>query len=182
MGMTYPTLNLESLNQNIPTITEGLAVFYKENCMICLENQGHSTGVLIGIQYGNEIARFEIIWDGTVTQRMRNAYGDLRRATDNAACAFALMIVRELTDFTGVQQSAIGSTIDYYLVPNNREDTLIFNRAARLEVSGILCETATNTVENRMREKQRRLQPEDGFEDYIVVVAFSAPRAKMVKS
>lgn len=94
----------------------------------------------------------------------------------------ALNILQELTEYTGYEQSAIGTTIDYYLQRKDADDTLIFNGAARLEVSGILKENPAtgNTVEKRYKEKLRRLHKEEGYErDYIIIVEFSVPWSKM---
>lgn len=181
-GNYNSSISLESLHVGIPALTEAFADFYKENCMICLDNQGHSSGVLLQVQYGTLSQKFEVQWCGDVTEHMRRAYADMVRATDHAACAFALLIVREVTDFTVVTPSAIGSTIDYYLAPKSQDDTLIFNHTARLEASGILIETDNNSIQKRIRTKQRRLRAEGELTDFIVVVAFTAPRAEMVQS
>ena len=75
----------------------------------------------------------------------------------------------------------IPDIIDYYLVKQNQGDDLIFNHAARLEVSGILTENEDNTVENRIRQKIRRLKPENDLPCLIVVVEFGRPWSKMVE-
>lgn len=177
-----PSIALESLHVGIPALTTAFANFYKENCMVCLDNQGHSPGVLIEVKHSDYAHVFEVQWVGDVTDHMRNAYTDLIKATDHAACAFALLIVREITEFTAVVPSAIGSTIDYYLAPDSQENTLIFNHAARLEVSGILVENENNSIQKRIRAKQRRLRTEEGLRDFIFVVAFNIPRAEMAES
>jgi len=175
-------LLLESIGTGIPVIPPDAAGFYRQNCMVCFHHHGHRSGVLMRVHYREEIEAFEVAWDGEVSEQIVRSYGDKRRAVDNAACAIALLLVREMTDFTGIEQSSTGSTIDYYLVPQGQDDTLIFNRAARLEVSGILRETEDNTVEDRVRSKLRRLKPEGGLPDFIVIVEFSKPWSKMVSA
>lgn len=58
---------------------------------------------------------------------------------------------------------------------------MIFNNAARLEVSGILEENKGNTVEGRIKKKINRLKPEGELSDFIIVVEFSKPWTKMVE-
>ena len=58
---------------------------------------------------------------------------------------------------------------------------LIFNRKARLEVSGILTENEQNTVDDRVRTKLRRLDKKDSLPALIVVVEFGQPWSKLVQ-
>jgi hypothetical protein len=80
-----------------------------------------------------------------------------------------------------IEQSNIGTTIDYYLIRKTdyTDDTLIFNHSAYLEVSGIRRENEGNTVEDRIKDKERRLKKKEDLPAYISVVEFSRPWAKM---
>jgi hypothetical protein len=97
--------------------------------------------------------------------------------------SFVKSPINNLTEFTAIEQSNIGTTIDYYLAPQNQDNTLIFNHAARLEVSGILEENPDNTVDKRIGSKIRRLKPDPNgaLPTFILVVEFSQPHAKMVQ-
>ena len=95
-----------------------------------------------------------------------------------------MLLVREMTECTAVEQSVIGTAIDYWLSPQTQsDDDLIFNHAARLEVSGINCEDTSNTVERRIREKRDRLIEHTGegnsLPALIVVVEFNRPWSKI---
>lgn len=172
-------LHLESLATGIPVIPEEAVGFYKHNCMVCLDSQNHHSGVKLKVFHSDSYREFGICWNGEVTDELRRAYADLVRATDNAACAIALLIIREITEMTAVEQAIRGTTIDYYLSHKMQEDELIFNYAARLEVSGILRENESNTVNGRVKEKINRLKP--GLCTYVIVVEFSNPMSKVVK-
>ncbi len=181
------TLTLESLANGIPVMPKEAVGFYKQNCLVCFHTQGHQSGVNLTVHYGSSLNEaeitphsFAICWSGEVTSELLKAYRDLVRATDNAACAIALLLVRELTEFTAIEQACIGTTIDYYLVSKQHHDDLIFNQAARLEVSGILRENESNTVEARLKRKLNRLKLARNLPTFIVVVEFSQPWAKMV--
>jgi hypothetical protein len=148
--------------------------------MICFDNQGHKSGVMLEVEYEETTHTFEVCWQGEVTEELKRSYRDLVQATNHAACTIALLLVRELTEFTTIEQAAIGTTVDYYLSPKDKDETLIFNHTARLEVSGILAENENNTVQSRVRSKIRRLK--GSLPTFIVVVEFSKPWSRIVKS
>jgi len=174
-------LHLESLEDGIPVIPKQAAGFYKQSCMVCLDNQQHKSGVRLKVKHhDNSDAAFQVLWDDEVTDELRRAYADLVKATENAACGMALLIVREITDFTAIEQASRGTTIDYYLGYKKEIDDLIFNHAARLEVTGILQENESNTVDSRVKDKQRRLKP--GLPTLIIVVEFSYPMSRVAKA
>lgn len=172
-------LDLDSLAREIPVIFPEAAGFYKHNCMICFDNQGHSSGVSLAVEREEGNTHLPVLWAGAVDTHMKKAYADLRKATEYAACAIGLLLVRELTGFTAVEQAMIGTTVDYYLAQQVPDDTLIFNDAPRLETSGILQEEGTNTVDRRVREKLERLKV-DALPAIIAVVEFGCPKSKMV--
>lgn len=182
MGQTSALeLWLDSLKDRIPVLTERLAGFYKENVIRCFDYHSHTIRTNLKAVYGDEII-FEVLWiEDTVKENLERAYGDLNKATEHAACAIALLLIRELTEFTAIEQSSIGTTIDYYLIPQQGDDTLIFNHAARLEISGILEENEKNTVDSRVKVKQKRLKTEYDMKDFIVIVEFSKPWSIMVE-
>lgn len=175
-------LALESLADGIPTIPDDAVGYYKQKCMVCFHNQGHESGVWLVVEYRNSNEIIKVCWSGEVTDEILRAWADLRQATFDAASAMALLLVREFTEFTAIRQAAIGTTVDYYLARQEPVDDLIFNDVSRLEVSGILQENEGNTVESRVREKLRRLEPERDLPALIVVVEFSQPWSKMVEA
>lgn len=183
--MTLRSIALESLSQGIPVIPAESAGFYQQSCMVCFHRNGHRSGVRLIVHFADAEEPVELCWEGEIDAQLLRSFEE-RRATDNAACALALLLVRELTEYTAVEQSAIGTTIDYYLVFKHRAATLFddewpFNYAdARLEVSGILRETKENSVENRINLKRQRLNREGNLPDWIVVVEFSRPWSKVV--
>jgi hypothetical protein len=173
-------LTLDSLEE-IPVVIEG-AGFYKQNCMVCFDNQGHKSGVELGVVYkgSNEIC--QVYWSGSVTTQLKRARADLVEAVQFAACAITFLLVQEFTEFTTIEQAARRTTVDYYLAPKKqRDDELIFNGAPRLEISGILRESEGNTVEARVKEKLGRLIPDGDLPTLIVVVEFGQPWSKMVE-
>lgn len=175
-------LELEDLSNGIPVISEMAAGFYIENCMVCFDQNGHRSGVNLAVTHVDGTETVQINWRGEVTEQLKMSYRENTSATNHAACAIALMLVREFTEFTAVEQSVIGTSIDYMLVKKKRQnDDLLFNQAARLEVSGILKESSNNSLESRIREKVKRLKRSGNLPDYIAVVEFGAPKSKLVR-
>ena len=114
---------------------------------------------------------------------MRLAYFDLQRATELGACGVALLLTREMTDLMAIRQSRKGTGVDYWLGPANQSsDTLPFQNAARLEVSGLLSGT-DKQFNTRLRKKLQQSVPSDdtGLPAYAVVVEFSRPQAQVAK-
>ena len=148
-----------------------------------MHRNGHSSGVKLRVENNTKSpATFEVFWGGDISDRILYAFRDTNKAVDFAACAIALILVCELTDLTAIEQSVVGTTIDYYLgSQDDADDVLIFNRKARLEVSGILTENEQNTVDDRVRTKLRRLDKKDSLPALIVVVEFGQPWSKLVQ-
>ena len=178
--LTTLQIDLDSLRTGIPALTPGYAAYFKEACMVCLDSQGHSSGVELSVDWLGHNEHRPIRWVGIVDGQMKAAHYETTRATESGACAISLLLVRELTDYTAVQQSAIGTTVDYYLARQPVDDALPFNHAARLESSGIREEKGGNTVSARVRDKTARLR-QDSLPALIVIVEFASPKARMVQ-
>lgn len=173
-------LVLESL-ENVPVVTNAFE-FYKRTCMVCMNSQGHYSGVQMRVfnKCSNNI--YKICWSDEVTEQLRKSHADLVEATQFAACAIAFLLVQELTELTVIEQAARGTTVDYYLAPKGqRDEVLIFNHTARLEISGILEEKEGNTIELRVQKKIDRLKPEKDLPTLVSVTEFSQPRSKLVE-
>lgn len=175
-------MSLESLADGINAITEDAVGFYKENCIRCFSYHNHKSGVELVVQDRNEELTCQVHWTGKISERIEKSYRDLKRAVDHASCAIALLLIRELTEYTADSQAASdGTTIDYYLVSQKNDNPLIFNTeyAAYLEVSGILSENKKNPVKKRYKEKVDRLDTEEDLPVFIIIVEFSNPWTKI---
>jgi hypothetical protein len=64
----------------------------------------------------------------------------MQEASEYGAYGVAITLALELTETAQVERSAKGTGIDYWL-GDGRDERGIFQRTARLEVSGILRET-----------------------------------------
>ena len=59
----------------------------------------------------------------------------------------------------------------------------LFNHAARLEISGILKESRTNTIEKRLKDKMKQTEQSDEtcLPAYISIIEFGKPKALFIK-
>ena len=180
--MDMNILDIESLRNGIPFISDGWFHLYKEKCMVAFSSQGHENGVPMKITVNGNIKNANILWEGEINQQLIDSHADSKKTTDDAACAIALLIIREFTDYTAYKTTdASGERVDYYLKPQSQDqdETLIFNNTAYLEVSGIRRETPNNSVKKRLKEKKDRAKSsimlKDAEATYICIVEFSKP-------
>lgn len=177
-----PVLDLDSLNNGIPAIPPKAEGYYVQNCKVCLDSQGHGSGVSFLVKYGRKEYKYKLAWKDQVTSQERRAYADLQDATEISATAIAFLLIRTLTEYTVIERSKKGTTVDYFLSEKGMDDKLIFNKTPRLEVTGILQENQGNPVTKRVANKLKRLKLfDDDLPTYIVVVEHGMPWAKMVK-
>ena len=178
-------LVLESLADGIPAITDEMVGFYKQNCMVCFHHNGHKSGVRLRVKHGDEDEYRRVLWSGEVTEEVLRAIAEPTQATNHGACAIALLLLRELTEFTAVEQAVIGTAFDYHIALKGRlkgqSDDLPFNDTTRMEVSGLRNETPSNTVKRRLKEKIDRLKPKGSLPALIVIVEFSEPWSTVVR-
>jgi hypothetical protein len=179
-------IDIDSLKDGIPVMTEGLFGIHKESCIVCFGSNGHSSGVKMELLFDNDKKDVcKILYSGKFTKRLLKSYSDNNKTTDYAACAIALLLIREYTDFVAEQTSnPTGNGIDYYLINKNEiyDDELIYNHSAMLEVSGIRLETKNTSINKRLKEKLDRLEKYNhdfSIPTYIVIVEFGKPYTRV---
>lgn len=175
---TVVVLDLQQLEAGIPALTEALGRVHAEAAAVCLENQGHQEPARLHVRK-IETPKYDLRWPA-ITDAMRRAYEDLERATELGAYGVAILLVKDQTRLTAVRQSRKGTGFDYWLGPDGTDDQLVFQDAARLEVSGILSGTDSQFL-TRVKQKLKQTQPSDssGLPAYACVVEFSRPQAEI---
>lgn len=174
-----PALSLESLADGIPVIFGGGHHWLVQKCVFSLDRQGHASGVVLHVvQESSTDCNFSLTWELEANEQLRKAHADSVESVEDSAKALSFLLVRELTPYTAVEQAQRGTTVDYFLSEKERNDDLIFNNTARLEMSGINAGDMQQ-VDARVKDKLDRLR-DDPLPAYIVVVEHKAPLAKMV--
>lgn len=145
---------------------------------VCLHRHGYSTGVELQID-GDFSERVRVQWVHVIEDAMLRYWNDPNEAVEQGAVGLALLIVRLLTGYTVVERAIKGTGIDWWL---GSTDDPLFQRKARLEVSGILSGTASQVdARTRIKIEQSKQTDTTGLKAYIVVVEFSTPQAQVVK-
>lgn len=162
---------------NIPGVSGGNAFFLCENAVVCLCRQNHQSGVEMtccGIKEQPEVLE----WETVFTDQMDRSYNDQEDATENGAVCISILYALHHTDYTILQRSRKKTGFDYWL---GKKGDIIFQNAARMEVSGIF--NGVKRIDERVRQKLEQVRPSDntGLEAFISVVEFSQPCIKFVK-
>jgi hypothetical protein len=181
MNDSMPTLSLDSIQQ-IAQVSDGKAKHLKETCIWALAHCNHSNGVRLRVVHGEYSAFHFVRWqeEGIDHQALLRSY-NRDDATQFGAEALALLISINRTEYDAIERAITTTGVDYWLGFKNRNPNEPFHRAGRLEISGIMTETPTNTVKARLRAKLPQTRPTDHtFPVYIIVVEFSQPYATMV--
>ena len=131
----HQTLDLCKLQKGLPAITPSFGAALAEACTICLEDQGHHSGIALTVQ-GDFSGEFVLLYP-EVTEQMRRCWNDLEYTTEQAAYGVALLLIQQLTDFAVVERSRKGTGFDYWLGTASELSEQPFSKTARLEVSGI---------------------------------------------
>lgn len=107
---------------------------------------------------------------------MRRTHRNLKPATEKGAESIVACLMHDLTDHVFIEQAFDHTGFDYWLGDRDDEGPH-FQKKVRLEISGILRETSSNTVDHRISDKLERLSRyPDERPVKIAVVEFSTPR------
>lgn len=165
-------LNLPDLAHGLPAITPAFGAALAEAGAVCLTGQGHTQGAQLQIT-GDWTAAYNLYWQ-PVTPQMLRCWNDQEYTTEQAAYAIALLLMKQLKDFTVVERSRRGTGFDYWLGHQNA-GWFSLQKLVRLEVSGIRQGTLSQ-IKARVKLKAEQLKPVGQLlPAYIVVVEFSQP-------
>lgn len=157
-----------------PALTRAWADLLAESAAVCLDQNRHRPEVPLKV---NTDSSTYTLKTRRVNQKMMDAHGDTKRATDLGACGVAILVIREKLGFETLKAVRQGDGFDYWIGAADPNEFL-FQKRARLEVSGILKGTS-NDVANRLRQKLKQTRRSDscGFPAVAAVVEFGCPQA-----
>jgi hypothetical protein len=175
---TPPTsLALEDLASNFPHIPPECGIALVQSPVLCLEGQGHASGVLLNV-LGSCTTTFRLGWSMDVTEAMRRYWNDPEETVEQGAQAVSLVLLRSWAGLTVLERSRRGTGFDWWLAPADN----LFQATARLEVSGMM-RGSTRRLNGRLKARVTQTERSDpsGLTAYVAVVEFGAPRAKVVR-
>lgn len=173
-------LNLDLIRE-ASRITARKAGYLKESCIWCLLSCQHTNGVHLRVINGAIENTYIVFWNSEPfdTEELNRSYNE-DDAVEHGAEAIALLLSSKVTCYDAVQRATRTTGIDYWLGFKSAHPDKPFQSAARLEVSGILCEKHGNTVRDRAKEKMNQTrQSGNSLPVYVIVVEFTRPYARV---
>jgi hypothetical protein len=170
-------MDISVLNAGFPGISPEWGASLAQAASVSLEVRGHAPPKVCHVD-GSIQGVHTLVWPA-VTNQIRRTWGDLDEAVEHGAYGMAALLVAAHTELEVVERSRKGTGFDYWLGPKG-ENSDLFQRTARMEVSGIGSGGA-GTVSAREKEKMKQTSVSDGaLPAYIVIVEFGTPRARVV--
>jgi hypothetical protein len=174
-------LKLEDLKDAMTYFSNIQCLGLTENCIVALEDIPHKNGCELEVS-GLYEGKISLDWDTVVN---KNGYKEKKKFTEKGAEALSFFLAMEFTEYEILEESEIGTGVDYWLgYGENHEkyDPLNFFNA-RLEISGILRETPTNSFKKRIEEKKKQTNASNntGIPAYVSVIEFSNLKAHITK-
>jgi hypothetical protein len=184
---TIPKLDLGRLPAAMEKLLPELAVAMAYAAAVCLEEEGHNPGALLGVWQADgdssSARQFTLDWSRP-TDEARRSWANPEEATEHGACAVAALLVEALTGLVILNRARRGTGFDYWLGRRD-ENPPLFQGLTRLEISGI--RRGDNTV-LRARERQKLAQIERGetpqtrgLSGIVVIVEFGAPKSRLTQ-
>ena len=168
-------LQLSEIKKGTPGITpvEGANLF--ENSIVALHRGNHPSPVTLQME-GLRNEPFSLVWEDAFNERLERTYADEQSVTERAAISISVLMALKLTNYTVIERSRKGTGFDYML--GESEDPF-FMPKARLEISGIMSTTKTNTLKKRFNQKVSQTDKSDDtrLPAFISIVEFSTPKA-----
>lgn len=166
--------SLDIIKKGMPGITPAIGNYLYENCLVGLNQSGHTSGTKLHVN-GLREETCQLCWEGQITEQMIRSYTDDNETTEQGAVCVSVLMAKRLTDYTVIERSWRGTGIDYWL---GYESDPLMQRVARLEISGIKKESDINTVPTRYQQKAKQTEMSDStnLPAYISIVEFSNPK------
>ncbi len=144
-------LDLNTLGEGRYCFTQSVGLAMVEACIVCLADQSHTSGVIVLLE-GVVEQELPLLWDGTVTDTMRRAWGNRPKTTQWAAHGIALLLIEEVMGYTVLERISRKDGFNYWL-GDVTDNMVSAERKARLIVSG-LRQASRGQVAARIRHGQ----------------------------
>jgi hypothetical protein len=174
------TLSFDGLKGGQLGVSAVYGSFLAEAASHCLRRNGHVNPVILRVT-GDASTSGSLKW-GEANEEGEGTWADLQEAAEYGAYGVAIIVALPLTEALRVERSAKGSGVDYWL-GDGKDLRGVFQRAARLEVSGILKGDEAK-IAARLKEKMAQTSRSDNtsLPAYVMIVDFGRPEARFVRS
>lgn len=166
--MTLDLTELESgLHHNL---TPAMGANLSHAAAVALEDQGH--GIDVDAQGKGAYKKKYVLHRALVTDEIKRTWGDLQDATEEGACAVAIVQVSKESKYKVIERSRKGTGIDYWL---GNKTSFLFQRKARLEVSGTRLHEDELNKRLKVKIEQSKQSDSTMLPAIIVIVGFQQP-------
>lgn len=171
-------IKITDIKRGLPGISSIAAQQLYETFEVCMHSSGHSEVVPL-ILAGDFTDSIVLHWQDECNELKIRTYADMQYTTEHGAVCLSVMLTTALTPYTIIERSRKGTGFDYWLGDKN---SYLFQRKARLEVSGIL-HGDDSMIKNRHAAKIEQTNKSDKLQlpAYISVIEFSKPKALFAK-
>jgi hypothetical protein len=170
-------LDLQEIAQGYYGLTEICGSHLLEGCIAALWQHDHSNNLKLTLT-GSISKTFELKYpEEKKTSQLANSWKDRDDATEYGAACIGILLAQKLTQFEVIERAVKKTGIDYWI--GNSEDGILFQKKARLEVSGIFRGNDAD-IDARYSKKSHQTDPSDNtmLPAYISITEFSKPRSK----
>jgi len=171
-------INTIDIKKGLPGISPIAGMQLYEAFEVCMHQSGHKEEVLLKTE-GLRNEDITLFWEDDYNEQKERTYADMQYTTEHGAICLSVMLTTALTPYTIVERSRKGTGFDYWLGKN---DSYMFQRKARLEISGIL-KGDDSVLRARHTNKVEQISKSDVLQlpAYISVIEFSRPKALFTK-
>lgn len=128
---------------------------------------------------GSSKQQFSLNWTGLYSDQLDRTWKDQEEATELGAVCLAVQLALKMTDYTVIERSAKTTGFDCWLGAAT-DDELIFEKKARLEISGIFNgDSGSVNTRYKIKVKQTKQSDHSRLPAYIAIIEFSKPMAKL---
>lgn len=167
-------IDLERIRDCTPALSKSWSEQRFEAVIFCLNHNSHQSGIKCRNTSGD--SDYELNWDTEVNDIIKRTHNDIQDATEIGAEGMAAIFANELTPYQIILRSAKKTGIDYWL-GNRNDGKLLFQKSARLEISGLI---KGSDAEFRRRIKKKKDQTKQSVNTklpaYVAITDFGEPR------
>ena len=166
-------IEVENIKNGLPGVAPVTAAHLYESFMCCMHYHSHNETTLLSLSGYEQPVTLK--WRDYYDAQISRTYTDEQYNTEHGAVCLSIMLTLSLTPYTVIMRSRKGTGFDYWL---GIKDTVLFQKKARLEASGIL-KGDDRLMDKRYKAKSLQTQKSDdsGLPAYISIVEFSRPKA-----
>lgn len=170
-------MDLEKLKNGVMGLSPTICTHFMHACAECLDHHGHADEISFSKTNDPETS-YNLMWSKN-PEEVKRGLKDMQEVTEWGATAIALLMAEQESECSIAERSAKGTGIDWWLGEDD-DDYGIFQKKARLEISGILAENKNNTIEKRVKEKiaQTKVSNNTGLKAHISITDFKSPKTQ----